>query len=118
VEGARARGWKWTQTSYRQTLFGKGSSPKEGRARIDAVALERVIKSGGELPLHEVLRCRVRYFSDGAVLGGKTFVQNHLSKYQKTTGRRKNTTPRPLPSVTSWGGLNTLRGLRRNALGA
>lgn len=117
VEGARARGWKWTQTSYRQTLFGKGSSPKEGRARIDAVALERVIKSGGELPLHEVLRCRVRYFSDGAVLGGKTFVQNHLSKYQKTTGRRKNTTPRPLPGVTSWGELNTLRGLRRNAFG-
>ena len=117
IEGGRSRSWKWTQGSYRKTLFGKGAAPKERGAKIDATAMEQVIKSNGKLPLHEVLRCRVRYFSDGAVLGGKAFVQTHLTAYQKQTGRRSRTAPRPIPRVTDWGNLTTLRGLRRGAFG-
>ena len=118
VEGARARGWNWTQSAYRETLFGKGAAPKTHGASIDAAAMEKVIKSKGRLPLHEVLRCRVRYFSDGAVLGGHAFVQEHLGTYQKLTGKRTRTAPRPIPRVADWGDLSTLRGLRRNAFGS
>jgi putative transposase len=117
VEGGRARGWNWTQSAYRETLFGTGAAPKEHGARIDAAAMQKVIKAKGRLPLHEVLRCRVRYFSDGAVLGGHAFVQKHLGTYQKLTGKRSRTAPRPMPGVTDWGDLSTLRGLRLNAFG-
>ncbi len=71
----------------------------------------------GKLPLASVLRCRVRYFSDGAVLGSRAFVQSHLSTYQKFTGRRTRTAPREIPPVAEWGDLTTLRGLRKQAFG-
>ena len=117
IEGSHSRGWKWAHDSYRETLFGKGGAAKERRAKIDDEAVQKVIKAKGRLPLHEVLRCRVRYFSDGAVLGGHAFVQEHLGTYQKLTGRRSRTSPRPVPRVTDWGELSTLRGLRRGAFG-
>jgi len=117
VEGGRKRGWRWTQDSYRETLFGKGAAPKEGGVKIDAAAMQKVIKAKGRLPLHQVLRCRVRYFTDGAVLGGQTFVQQHLTNDQKLTGKRSRTAPRPVPRVTDWGDLSTLRGLRRQTFG-
>ena len=47
VEGGRAHDWKWTQSAYRETLFGKGSAPRENKSRIDAAAFEKVIKSNG-----------------------------------------------------------------------
>ena len=117
IEGSRSRGWKWAHDSYRETLFGKGGAAKERRAKIDDEAVQKVIQAKGRLPLHEVLRCRVRYFTDGAVLGGHAFVQEHLGTYQKLTGRRSRTSPRPVPRVTDWGDLSTLRGLRRGAFG-
>jgi len=111
------QGWNGAQAAYRQTLFGKGGGPRSGRARIDNAAVQKVIKAKGKLPLHEMLRCRVRYFSDGAVLGGQVFVQKQLSIYQKRTGKRSRTAPRPMPNITDWGELTTLRGLRRGAFG-
>ena len=117
IEGGRKHGWDWTQDAYRETLFGKGSAPKEYGAKIDDAAMQRVIKAKGRLPLHQVLRCRVRYFSDGAVLGGHAFVQEHLGTYQRLTGKRTRTAPRPVPRVTDWGDLSTLRGLRSKTFG-
>jgi len=117
LENGRSHDWNWAQKTYRQTLFGKGSAPTIKGAKIDGAAMQRVIKAGGKLSLHEVLRCRVRYFSDGAVLGGHAFVQKHLGTYQKLTGRRSRTAPRPMPQVTDWGELSTLRGLRNNGFG-
>ena len=76
-----------------------------------------MIKSPGRLPRHEVLRGRVRYFSDRAVLGSQAFGQEHLTPHQRQTGRRERTRLRPLPSVADWGDVDTLRGLRRQAFG-
>jgi REP element-mobilizing transposase RayT len=109
--------WTTTQARYRQTLFGKGSRPSEGAGRLSPEKLQDVVKSNGQLPQHEVLRCRIRYFTDGAVLGSRDYVQQHLIAYRLSTGRRRRTAPRPLPRVTNWGDLATLRGLRRSAFG-
>jgi putative transposase len=79
--------------------------------------LARVLAAGGRLPLATVLRCRVRYFSDGAVLGGRAFVEGQLAAYRARTGRRQRTGVRLLPPITEWGELATLRGLRRRAFG-
>lgn len=117
VIGPRHGSWNEVQASYRQTQFGKGAAAKSRAAHLDAHALAKVVKAKGTLPVSAVLRCRIRYFTDGAVLGSQAFVQEHLAIYQAQTGRRARTRPRPLPRITDWGDLNTLRGLRQNAFG-
>jgi len=109
--------WAVVQESYRQTLFGKGGAVKAHAQSVDAATVKEVMRAKGRLPVTQVLRCRVRYFSDGAVLGSQAFVQEHLQIYQRMTGRRSRTAPRPLPRVADWGDLTTLRGLRKEAFG-
>ena len=114
IEG---RGWRAVQSSYRETLFGKGAVEKGAKGKVSGEELKRVLAEHGQLSLAQVLRCRVRYFNDGAVLGSRSFVQEHLAAYQKLTGRRSRTAPRDLPQVADWGDLATLRGLRRETFG-
>jgi len=112
-----AKSWKRSQGAYRQMLFGRGSGPQTKGQALSTVEFDEVMKAKGELPLTAVLRCRVRYFSDGAVLGSRAFVQQHLHHYQKITGRRKHTEPQTLPMIESLTEITTLRGLRKNAFG-
>ena len=109
--------WRAGQARYRELLFGKGTGAKEQVASISPEALKDVIAAKGRLPMATVLRCRIRYFSDGAVLGSRAFVQTHLALYQKRTGRRTRTAPRDVPPVAEWGDLATLRGLRQGGFG-
>ena len=109
--------WEKNQAAYRQILFSTGVGPTEKGASIPIEDFKRVVAEGGKLPLPEVLRCRVRYFTDGAVLGSHAFVQTQLALYRARTGRRRCTAPRPLPAITDWGELSMLRGLRGPALG-
>jgi putative transposase len=111
------RTWNEAQAGYRQILFGTGSVARPGAAAIPASQLQQVIAGGGKLPLATVLRCRLRYFNDGAVLGSRAFVEKQLAVYRNRTGRRERTAPRPLPNCTDWGELATLRGVRRGAPG-
>ncbi|MBP8963514.1 MAG: transposase, partial [Opitutaceae bacterium] len=80
-------------------------------------ALQQVVATGGKLPLTTLLRCRIRHFTDGAVLGSQAFVQQQLAAYRTLHHRRARTAVRPMPLITDWGGLATLRGLRKPALG-
>jgi hypothetical protein len=111
------RSWDEAQADYRELIFGTGAASREGSAVISAAELQRVVDEGGRLPLSTVLRCRLRYFSDGAVLGSQAFVDAQLARYRQQTGRGERTAPRALPAWTDWGDLTTLRGLRRRAAG-
>ncbi len=111
------KNWPDVQSGYRQVLFGTGAGPHEQGGGIPAKELQKVMQAKGKLPLHTVLRCRVRYFTDGAVLGSQAFVAQHLEVYRRTQGRRERTAPRPLPNLTDWGDVNSLRGLRKGAFG-
>jgi hypothetical protein len=107
------------QAAYRESLFGKGSVPKEHAAAISPEQFAQVLKAKARLPLATVLRCRIRYFTDGAVLGGRAFVAQHLAHYRRKLHRRRHSAPRALPALTDWGGeLTTLRGLRKQAFGS
>ena len=48
----------------------RGRIPRE-----KALEALEVLAKGGKLSQADYLRCKVRYFSDGAVLGGKNFVE-------------------------------------------
>jgi hypothetical protein len=110
--------WSEAQATYRHWLFGTATEARESGAPIDAALFEKVIVEGGRLPLATVLRCRIRYFTDGAVLGSQAFVETHLQAYRAATGRRARTAVRPIPPVADWGlPLATLRALHKNAFG-
>ena len=65
---AEVEDWKGAAQDYRMTLFGQGAVPKGQNAEISKAKMQEV-KAGGKLPRAVLLRCRVRYFSDGAILG-------------------------------------------------
>jgi putative transposase len=108
--------WRAAQAHYREVLFTTGAGPREGAATISPTEALLVLKNGGQLPLPAVLRCRIRHFIDGAVLGSQAFVAEQLTRYRRETARHHRTEPRNLPAWTEWGDLTTLRGLRRRAL--
>ena len=84
---------------------------------IDPTSFEKVLRQKGQLPLTDVLRCRVRYFTDAAVLGSEAFVATQLAAFRRRHGTRERTAPRPLAPIADWGGLVTLRGLRSTPFG-
>jgi REP element-mobilizing transposase RayT len=103
--------WQTAQADYRQTLYGVGSAPRDGAASLSLADLEKVVRARGRLAPSAVLRCRIRHFSDGAVLGARAFVARHL---RGLGGRRADKPPRDLPDLVDWGTeLATLHGLRR-----
>jgi len=95
--------------SHRSLIFAKGEHeqaiPREQAVRV----LE---KQGAILPKATVLRCRVRYFTDGAVLGSKDFVRNLCDTWQSERGRHYPPRAHELGGA-DWGDLATIRGLRR-----
>jgi REP element-mobilizing transposase RayT len=104
--------WDVAQAAYRLMLFGTAAGTREHGAAIIPEALESVVAAGGRLPLATVLRCRLRYFSDGALLGSRVFVEEQLVAYRARAGRRERNGIRLLPSITDWGELAALRGVR------
>lgn len=109
--------WAEAQATYRQQLFGTAAAPREQAASITPQQLQKIIIAGGHLSLAEVMRCRIRYLSDGVVLGGRTFVQQQLAGHRARTGRGRIIDPWPLPSFTDWGDLAIRHRLRGSAFG-
>ena len=100
---------------YRQTLYGSGSGPKEGKEFIGREEAVRVLeKEKGKLPLPVILRCRVRYFTDGRVLGSEAFVQEHADAERE--GRVRPPRVHGMQGA-DWGGLSVLGGLRKDLFG-
>jgi putative transposase len=98
-------------------LFGIGGSPRAAAASIPREQIRRVLAQGGKLPLAAILRCRIRHFTDGAVLGSSAFVEAQLGVYRRKTGLRARLGPHPLPACTDWGDLTSFRRLRKQAIG-
>jgi hypothetical protein len=95
--------------------------PRTGKARVSDALFEETVRAKGKLPLTTVLRCRIRYFTNGAVLGGREFVAKQLASYRRKTGLLRKKQPRALPPVCDWGGANAnaimvMRTPRRRAL--
>ena len=80
---------------------------------VETVA--QVVKERGKLPLHEVLRCRVRYFSDGVAIGSKEFVNEIFRLHRDNFGAKRKDGARPLRYAV-WDGLCSARDLRKAAI--
>lgn len=114
VEAALAR--------YRELLYGEGEAMKpgqngeRGRKGMTREQVQKVIAKGGKLNRFEMLRCRVRYFTDGVALGTKDFVNAVFTNERNRFGPKRKTGARRLNHLEA-GPLRTLRALRVDAVG-
>lgn len=102
--------------SYRVILFGKGYQSKgrqdSDQGTISAEMLEAVIREGGSVSVHELLRLRVRYFSDGLVLGSKSFLESVFQEHRLIFGPKRQKAGTALPKGI-WGALQSMRDLKK-----
>ncbi|MGE9290271.1 MAG: transposase, partial [Puniceicoccales bacterium] len=99
---------------YRQTLYGYGAGEKPGKVSISREEALRVLeKEKGRLPLWVMLRCRVRYFSDGKVLGSEAFVRDCLAGAPAGVREKK---PHAMCGA-DWNGLSVGTGMRSRLFG-
>ncbi|TVP78982.1 MAG: transposase [Puniceicoccaceae bacterium] len=115
----QAASLKSALSAHRSLIFGKGASPWTHKGKlIDRKAAEKVLnEQKGELPLSVVLRCRVRYFTDGVVLGSAEFVRRYAAQWQAGRGCGKaveGTAAQGAP----WGDLAVVNKLRRAVFGS
>jgi REP-associated tyrosine transposase len=76
--------WKDVSREYRKLLFQTGTAASKAGALVDPKIAHKVVqKDKGEIPLSDLLRCRVRYFTDGGILGSRAFVQEQFARCRK-----------------------------------
>ena len=100
--------------AHRSLIFGKGGDPWEVKGRVmDRDKVSKVIEEqDGVLPRAAVLRCRVRYFTDGAILGSAEYVRGFVDAVQ--IGRRRKHFPKVTPlKGAAWGDVAVAQSLRR-----
>ena len=98
--GFEADRWKEVSRIYRRTL-GLALGRKSGRAEVEKGLVRREMNTpealaaednGTVLPdlkMVAMLRCRVRYFTDGAVIGSKEFVNEAFAGARERFGAKR-----------------------------
>jgi REP element-mobilizing transposase RayT len=107
-----SRNWKEAASAYRMVLMERGHRQvygKKGAIRRDL--LVETLKQNGELTRPELLLLRVRYFSDGLVLGSEIFVEEVFQQYRSHFGEKRKSGARPIREFPD-GALKVIRDLR------
>ncbi len=102
--------WGDVGPRYRKILFGIG----EGNAARAGLSRERVAEvwaAGGKLSLAQLLRCRVRYFTDGLALGSESFLESLFAQLRAIFSGARQTGARRMRGG-DWDGLRSARDLR------
>jgi len=104
--------------AHRMLIFGKGASPwtHKGKVIDHATAMKVLEKQQGKLPKTVLLRCRVRYFTDGAILGSAEFVRSFTGAWQREHDRKYPPKVNEMDGA-DWGDLSVIQGLRRQVFG-
>jgi REP element-mobilizing transposase RayT len=98
--------------SHREFIFGKRASESGLSGEEREKAIKILEKEDAVLPRSTVLRCRVRYFTDGAILGSREFVRGYSGIWQMEKGRKRPPKVNALRGA-DWQGLACLKGLRQ-----
>src|SRR5246127_3170015 len=108
--------WEEVSGEYRKYLFVKGSSRSANKPpAFDLATAQRVVEEqNGELPLPQRLLCRIRYFTDGVILGSQGFVESHFGRLKQKLGYRRHRAATCLAALGS-PGLWVFRDLRVRA---
>jgi len=114
----RCMEWSEVSREYRQVLLvTSGTAGRSGKVVLDPEAIRRELKREGALTMGQVLRLRVRYFTDGVVLGSRNYVNGVFAEYRDRFGPRRKSGARRLRGLEALGDLATMRDLRVDVLG-
>ena len=102
--------WRDAAPRYRKVLFGIGEE-NAARPGISRAEVEKVFEAGGRLTLPQLLRCRVRHFSDGLAVGSERFIERVFQVLRGAFSDARQTGTRKLPGG-DWEELRTARALR------
>ena len=102
--------------AHRELIFGKRGSDAGISEMSRKKALKVLEQEDAVLPKATVLRCRVRYFTDGAILGSQEFVRGYVGAWQLEKNRKYPPKPNLLRG-SDWEGLATINGLRKQVFG-
>jgi REP element-mobilizing transposase RayT len=92
------------------------SSSSSSRKGFSKEKVEAVLKSGGKLSRADLLRCRVRWFSDGVAIGSKGFVEGVFNGCRSHFGAKRKDGARKVREDAA-GSLHALRELRVKPVG-
>ncbi len=83
---------------HRQHLFLRGAVATENTpAAFGSEKAQEVLEQEqGELSLQERLRCKIRSFSDGVILGSRSFVESHCQRLKQKIGYQPKSGPTAL----------------------
>jgi len=84
---------------------------------LEPEAIRRELKRAGALSVGQVLRLRVRYFSDGVVLGSRGYVNEVFREFRDRFGPRRKSGARRLRGLEALGDLATMRDLQKDVVG-
>ena len=113
-------GWREASRGYRQFLYvsgeARGLKPdgKPMKPGFQPEKVQEVLEAGGELSVPQVLRCRVRYFTDGVVLGTQGYVDEVFRRFRLRFSEKRQTGARPMKG--GFPGLFTARRLRLDVI--
>ncbi|MDF1825450.1 MAG: transposase [Verrucomicrobiales bacterium] len=126
-DGGYKADWRRTQNRYRLFLYDDGQEQgadeagcDRGRRGVTGAQVDEGLPNQGMIPVRRILRHRVRYFCDGAILGTAGFVNEVFSREQKRRqryGETRETGARKMRGA-DWGELRVLRDLQKDVIGA
>ena len=95
--------WNELSREYRKYIFVKGSSRSANKPpAFDPATAQRVVEEqDGEIPLPQRLLCRIRYFTDGVILGSQSFVESHFGRLKQKLGYKRHRAPTCLSALGS-----------------
>jgi hypothetical protein len=104
--------WGAAQAEYRKLLYAIMTKPRTRGCVLPIEEFHRVVAQGGNIPLADALGCRIRRFTDSLAFGSREWIEKLLVGFQVANRRKRSGEPRPMPPVSGWEDLATLRGLR------
>ena len=84
------------------------------RRGLDRETVRKVKEKGGKLSRAQLLRCRVRYFTDGVAIGSKAFIENVFRERRDHFGPKRKDGARAIKESDTV--LFSLRNLRVQAV--
>jgi len=102
----------WVAKEYRKLLYLFGAShSRKSQKVLNRETVKQVLDAGGKVSMPEMLHLRIRYFSDGVVLGSRAFVEDFFQEHRSLFGEKRTSGAR---SVRHCPELFTIRDLRKN----
>jgi len=104
--------WEQASAQYRVYLMERGHAQVQGKkGKVSRELLLEALSREGQLPRSQLLRLRVRYFTDGLVLGTEYFVEETFARYRSHFGERRSSGARPIRGLPG-DALKVIRDLR------